>query len=295
MSNPISWTDATWNPVHGCTPISPGCKNCYAQRMARRLSGRCGYPQSPADFDVTLRPDRLEQPLHWRKPRRVFVVSMGDLFHEDVPFEFIARVFSVMHEADGHTFQLLTKRPQRMLEFISGVKSCHGYWTHNGDFPELSPRGTGIVVSTGAFGWPLDNVHLGVTVCNQDEMWKIDTLLQIPAAVRFVSCEPLLSGICIPPHWFTKDNPGGPQPNGEYRIPSRRVGLDLVIVGGETGPGARPMHPDWARSIRDQCQAADVPFHFKQWGGPHRNGWVIDGQLYSGHLLDGIEHREFPR
>lgn len=245
MPTKIEWTDETWNPVTGCTKVSQGCKNCYAERHANRMRGRCGYPGDDP-FKVTLHHDRLEQPLGWRKPRRVFVCSMGDLFHEDVPAQFIGNIFGVMGRGSQHTFQVLTKRPQRMMRIVGATA-------------------------------PPPNVWLGVSVENQaaaDE--RIPILLQTPAAVRFVSCEPLLGpvdlfggdpdprlggveagrGVSLETCWQPGDDPHGPP----------RPGVDWVIAGGESGPKARPMHPDWVRSLRDQCVAAGVPFLFKQWG-----------------------------
>jgi protein gp37 len=198
--------------------------------MARRLAGRCGYPEAPNHFDVTLRPDRLDEPLHWRKSRRVFVVSMGDLFHSDVPYSYINQVFEVMEQAPQHTFQVLTKRPRRMLEYLHWWQEMEGC----------------------AFDMP--NVWLGVTAENQEMADKrVPALLNCPAAVRFVSCEPLLGEIDLRRWLVSLFNPSATR-------------LDWVIVGGESGHGARPMHPDWARSLRDQCQDAGVAFFFKQIG-----------------------------
>ena len=281
----IEWTDATWNPVTGCAKISPGCTNCYAERMAYRFAGCNGYPERPHHFDVTLHPERLEQPLRWRKPRRVFVVSMGDLFHEDVPDDYIREVFWTMQRAGWHTFQVLTKRPRRMAAWFAKRQ----------DAPVLP------------------NVWLGVTVEDQqraDE--RIPYLLECPAAVRFVSAEPLLGPIDLRA-WL------GPVSTWER--------LDWVICGGESGPGAQPMHPDWARALRDQCVSAGVPFFFKQWGAWHHDPQFAPvnpkkmymdrhGNFYSGttderyrdgllcfdrvgkkragRLLDGREWNEFP-
>lgn len=264
----IEWTDATWNPVTGCTKVSAGCANCYAERMVKRLPmvrGRHGFD---GDGDalpfsaVTCHHDRLNQPRHWRKPRRVVVCSMGDLFHKHVTDEFIGRVFGVMGIAERHTFQVLTKRPERALEWIrsrprdpskpsQSVVPC--------EFGDLSY----------SLPWPLPNVWLGTSVENQtaaDE--RIPLLIQTPAAVRFVSCEPLLGPVSL--RWmnafpenvpYTAMNPSGV--TDEYDGLRR---LDWIICGDESGPNARPMHPDWARSLRDQSKAAGVPFFFKQWG-----------------------------
>lgn len=279
----IEWADKSWNPVTGCTKVSPGCKNCYAERMARRLAGRCGYPEAPHHFNVTLHPDRLEQPLRWHKPRRIFVCSMGDLFHEDVPSWFLDDVFSQMFVCNQHTFQILTKRPMRMLR----------YW------------------KTKSYS-PSSNVWLGVSVENQataDE--RIPILLRILATVRFVSLEPLLGPVDISPYMLhpsrkSLDFNKMPGKGDGFTYPF--TGLDWVIVGGESGPGARPMKPDWARNIRDQCQTAGVPFFFKQWGAcmPYEGAgasvrWADGvtmlrvGKKAAGRLLDGKLHEEYPR
>jgi protein gp37 len=226
----IEWTDATWNPVTGCTKVSAGCKFCYAER----------------DFaDVRTHPDRLEQPIHWTRPRRIFVNSMSDLFHESVPFEFVDKVWLSMIKSQKHTFQILTKRPQGMADFFKWENSRCEHPT-------------------------LPNVWLGVSVEDQktaDD--RIPMLLQTPAAVRFVSYEPALGPVelrCIHHNReFEVDALTGN--HGGYRpLAGRGPKLDWVIAGGESGPNARPSHPDWFPSVRDQCQAAGVPFFFKQWG-----------------------------
>ena len=261
----------TWNPIAGCSKYSPGCLNCYAERMARRLKA-AGLPQYQDVVDergwtgqVALVPDALLKPLAWKKPRRVFVGSMFDFFHPSIPLAFQNQIFSVMRHCPQHTFIALTKRPEQMLlmEQVCGL-------------PQLP------------------NLWLGVTAENQEQANKrIPALLQIPAAVRFVSAEPMLeniwlSGLIRDPLWFGNPRDGA---WGGSLLPR----LDWTICGGETGSGARPIHPDWVRFLRDQCQKAGVPFFFKGWGGPHRQGWVIDGQLYSGRLLDGREWNEYPR
>jgi protein gp37 len=224
----IEWTEATWNPVRGCTKVSPGCKHCYAQTFAERWRGIPGHPYEQG-FDLRLVPEKLEEPLSWTRPRRIFVNSMSDLFHERVPEDFIRRVFEVMEEASWHTFQILTKRSARVRE--------------------LAPR----------LPWPL-NVWQGVSVENARYTVRIDDLQQVPAAVRFLSVEPLL----------------GP-------IPSLPLdGISWVIVGGESGPKHRALDPAWVREIRDQCVAARVPFFFKQWGGrtSKAGGRVLDGKKW---------------
>ncbi|MBI4393698.1 MAG: phage Gp37/Gp68 family protein [Euryarchaeota archaeon] len=223
----IEWTDATWNPVTGCTKVSPGCKNCYAERFAERFRGVPGHPFEQG-FDIRLWPDRLEEPLHWRRPRRVFVNSMSDLFHPEVPDEFIEGCFNVMNEANWHQFQVLTKRPERALEIANQL--------------EWGP-----------------NIWMGVSVESQLYTKRIATLKQIPAKVRFLSCEPLL---------------------GPLKLNLR--GIHWVIVGGESGPGSRPMLEEWVKDIRRQCRVSRVPFFFKQWGGvvKSRTGRSLDGRTY---------------
>ena len=224
----IEWTDATWNPVTGCTKISPGCKHCYADRLAVRLKAM-GNPRYANGFDVTLHADQVELPLRWRRPRRIFVNSMSDLYHEAVPDDYIHRVFEVMVRADHHVFQVLTKRSERL--------------------PEIAPR----------LPWP-SNVWQGVSVENADYVDRIEHLRRVPAAVRFLSVEPLL----------------GPIP----QLPLD--GIDWVICGGESGVGRRDLDPAWARLIRDQCVANGVPFFFKQWGGrtSKSGGRALDGRTW---------------
>lgn len=228
----IEWTDATWNPVRGCTKISPGCKHCYAETFAERFRGVPGHPFEQG-FDLRLVPDALELPLRWRSPRRIFVNSMSDLFHEDVPETFVRQVFDVMRLASQHAFQVLTKRSARMAELARTL-----------DVP--------------------NNVWMGVSIENEDYTSRIDDLMRVPAKVRFLSIEPLLG-------------------------PIRRLslhGIHWVIVGGESGPRARPMDPGWVRSIRDQCAEAGVPFFFKQWGGVRKK--------VAGRLLDERTWDEMP-
>jgi protein gp37 len=274
MPTKIEWCEETWNPITGCTPISEGCQNCYAKRMANRLRGRCGYP-ADEPFKVTLHKDRLEEPLRRKKPRRMFVGSMGDLFHEDVPDEFIARIWWVMGQCAGyldpsryrgHTFLILTKRPERMQKWLNG-------W-NDGETRRQWIESFGAVYDwmSGPKYWPdvFPNVWLGVTAENQqraDE--RIPILLQIPAAARFVSVEPMLGPVDL----LSNDYLGGcincevylDNPETCINCAQDRK-IDWIICGGESGHGARPMHPDWVRSLRDQCQAAGVPFFFKQWG-----------------------------
>lgn len=234
----IEWTDATWNPVTGCVEVSPGCAHCYAKTFAERFRGVPGHPFERG-FDLQLRPERLRQPLAWRRPRRIFVNSMSDLFHDDVPAPFIQAAFSTMRRAGQHTFQILTKRPERAA-----------------DLAPLLP-------------WP-ENVWMGVSVENQRWTCRLAALRTIPAAVRFLSCEPLL---------------------GPLRLDL--AGIDWVIAGGESGARARPMKPQWVEGIRDQCASQGVPFFFKQWGAFDCNGRRV-GKGRAGRLLAGRTWNEMP-
>lgn len=224
----IEWTQATWNPVTGCTKVSLGCRNCYAERMAHRLQSM-GLRKYRNGFIVTTHADVLPEPLKWKSPRLVFVNSMSDLFHEDVPVAFIHRVFDVMRSTPRHTFQVLTKRPERVMELSSKL-----VWT--------------------------PNIWLGVSIETSRWLPRLDHLKQTGATTKFLSLEPLL----------------GPLSNLQLQ------GIDWVIVGGESGPGARPMDADWAREIRDNCILSQVPFFFKQWGGvfKKRTGRVLDGRTW---------------
>jgi protein gp37 len=224
----IEWTESTWNPLTGCNKVSAGCKYCYAERFAKRLKAM-GVPSYKNGFKLTLHPEVLEAPLSWRKPQMIFVNSMSDLFHEQVPLDFIQRVFDVMSRASQHTFQILTKRAQRLEELHSKLP------------------------------WP-DNVWMGVSVENEKFMFRIDHLRKTGAHVKFLSLEPLLG------------------PLGNLNL----LNINWVIVGGESGPGARPMEQKWATDIRDQCLVANVPFFFKQWGGifKKKNGRRLEGQFW---------------
>ena len=287
----IEWTDATWNCVTGCTKVSPGCDHCYAETFAERWRGTPGH-HFEHGFDVQLRPERLDLPLKWRKPRRIFVNSMSDLFHDEVPDEFIAEMFAVMALAQRHTFQVLTKRHGRMRSllnsgpFIASVTAA--FLRRAGKAGAVSIADPGSVVGA-RVAWPLPNVWTGVSVESSRYLYRVDALRETPAAIRFLSCEPLIG------------------PLGEVNLD----GIGWVIAGGESGPGARPMHPDWVRSLRDQCAEAGVPFLMKQWGA-HR--WIasdrydeatqcwVDGPLIpervskklAGRLLDGVLHDEYP-
>ena len=232
-SSPIEWTEATWNPVTGCDKISPGCAHCYAERMAKRLQGM-GQRNYAQGFELTLQPHMLDLPLRWKKPRRIFVNSMSDLFHQDVPVAFIQQAFDVMRRADRHEYQVLTKRSERLLELDSTLD------------------------------WPR-HVWMGVSVENLQFVNRIDHLRQTRARVKFLSLEPLL----------------GPLPGLNLE------GIDWVIVGGESGPRARPMKAAWVADIRNQCTAAGVSFFFKQWGGVFKKR--------AGRELDGRTWDEMPR
>ncbi len=264
----IEWTDATWNPVRGCAIVSKGCTNCYAMRQAHRTSGTGGAYAGLTKLtkggpvwtgEIRLVHELLDQPLRWRRPRRIFVNSMSDLFHEDVPLLFIGSVLGIAAACPQHTFQVLTKRAARMREAVQSKVFRDAYEASVEMYADEVP-------------WPPPNVWLGVSVEDQaaaDE--RIPQLLDTPAAVRWISAEPLLGPLDLA-HYL-------PLPR-EYGITERTFGqLDWVVAGGESGPGARPMHPDWARSLRDQCAAAGVPFFFKQWGAwapleEHRGlGW----------------------
>jgi protein gp37 len=228
----IEWCDVSWNPITGCTPISEGCRNCYAKRMATRLKGRFGYPADDP-FRVTFHPDRLDEPFKWKKPRRVFVSSMGDLFHEDVDFKWLPRIFNMVFRTP-HTYIYLTKRPQRMAEWIDKWRDYFGGL--------LAPN--------------LSRIWLGVTVEDNTTRWRIEELLKIPAVVRFVSVEPMLGPID-----FHLNNEL-PDSNGCYE--DIRHNLHWVICGAETGPGKRPMDLEWAYDLQRQCGDAGVPFFFKK-------------------------------
>lgn len=329
----IEWTEMTWNPVSGCTKISQGCKHCYAEREFPRVYGRDSVTAMergvmvtrPREFtDIVLHEERLEQPLHKRRARKIFVNSMTDLFHESVPFEFIDRVFAVMACAYWHTFQVLTKRPERMLEYLR---------QHAAGGRHVWRAGQALTMPKGLHkpdpGWPLPNVWLGVSVEDQataDE--RIPLLLQTPAAVRWISAEPLLGAIDLRLERLAEWNALLAEHHGDLD----GVHIDWVVVGGESGPKARPMHPAWVRSLRDQCLATGIAFNFKQhgewlatalcdddmamipakrtayvrpdgtcltsedpidfFGGDEETAWV--GKKSAGRLLDGVLWDQYP-
>ena len=224
----IEWTECTWNPVTGCSKISEGCRHCYAERLAVRLKAM-GQPNYVNGFDLTLHEHMLEAPLRWKRPQMVFVNSMSDLFHEQIPLEFIRKVFAVMRTARSHTFQVLTKRAERLNELSSYID------------------------------WP-DNVWMGVTVEKASYVSRINFLRNTGARIKFLSLEPLL----------------GPMPDLDL------CNIDWVIVGGESGPGARPMGEEWVHDIKDQCEQSGIPFFFKQWGGVNKKkaGRMLDGRTW---------------
>ena len=294
----IEWADRVWNPVTGCTKVSAGCANCYAERHAKRFWGDRKFT------DVIYHDGRLTQPLHWQKPSRVFVNSMSDLFHPDVDFDYILRVWMIMERSKLHKFIILTKRPERMRIFVN--EWLPGAWGLANKNLQLLDK-------------PLQNVWLGVSIENQqtaDE--RIPLLLKTPAAKRIVSFEPALGPVDFRGIEYEK-NAFLDSLDIEWDEELEDMGpkLDWVIMGGESGPGARPMHPDWARSVRDQCQAAWVPFFFKQFGewihetqvqenmpihavsskrmmADDKYKFIKVGKKHTGHILDGKEHLEFP-
>ncbi|MGA5767381.1 DUF5131 family protein [Streptomyces pseudogriseolus] len=312
----IEWTDATWNVVTGCEKVSPGCDNCYAETFAERWRGIPGH-HFETGFDVTLRPERLTIPLKWRKPKRVFVNSMSDLFHKDIPDSYIAQVFAVMARTPQHTYQILTKRHGRMRSLVGSLIDG------GQNLLEAAPDEETAHALYDAH-WPLPNVWLGVSVEDQKRAdLRIPALVDTAAAVRFLSCEPLLGPIdltawmpaghaswyCQAPgcrrfyagplqqhcpdcgsegHW-TGSHTGNGRPNGQP--------IGWVIAGGESGHGSRPMSPDWARSLRDQCAAAQVPFLFKQWGEYQPTDWKVIGRpadrrnVLVGGPIDDLGHR----
>lgn len=356
----IEWTDATWPIVQGCDPVSQGCVRCYAVPLLHRLAhnpnqtisaplhglvekhvNAAGETILRFTGKLALREDRLGWPLGWKKPRMIFVPSHGDIFHKDVPNEFLDKIFAVMALCPQHTFQILTKRPERMRSYLTRMENFGDEYEtvmESHAFVSVLCEASDLVIGDHLFPWPLPNVWLGTSCEDQataDE--RIPHLLQTPAAIRFVSCEPLLGPIHL-------GYLGWPQGDGNARtghnaligaryengnLVERLPRLDWIIVGGESGPGARPMHPDWARSLRDQCAAVDVKYFFKQWGAfaPTRtisNGWFEDnesvfnksakaaalvlpgpipntstlferiGKKAAGRLLDGREHNEYP-
>jgi len=236
QNSTIEWTNATWNPVTGCTKISAGCDNCYAERFSERFRGVPGHPFE-AGFDLTLRPDRLEQPLKWRKPKMIFVNSMSDLFHKSIPAGYVDQVFDTMEQAGHHVFQVLTKRSSRMRNYVNARYAASGAPPH---------------------------IWLGASVEDGSKLSRVEHIRQMAASIRFLSIEPLIG------------------PVGRINL----GGIDWVIVGGESGPGARPMKEEWVTEVRDQCLEMDAAFFFKQWGGLRPKS--------GGRLLEGVEWSGFP-
>lgn len=338
----IEWADKSWSPLIGCDKVSPGCDHCYAITTARIRSNHPNLKIADAFAGTTERNEdgigwtgkvnllesRLTEPLRWRKPSRVFVNSMSDLFHQDVPTEFIARVFAVMALAPQHSFQILTKRHARMRSVLQD-RCAHGgrhpdgidfrsqmAWAVSKANPDR-PAGLPDDAEHRVYfetPWPLPNVWLGVSV--EDQHWadiRIPALLETPAAVRFLSCEPLLGpidlwGPIVPgrgrptlTYWLDGRPGWGPEQVGPtgltFQEPARGPRIDWVIVGGESGPGARAMDPNWARTIRDQCQASHVPFLYKQWGEWAPSGYVVirnrpeRRSVLVGEPVDDLGHR----
>lgn len=242
LGSTIEWTQATWNPVTGCTKISAGCKHCYAERMSKRLKAM-GKSQYRNGFRLTLQPDALDLPLKWKRPRTIFVNSMSDLFHKDVPVDFIKRVFSVMNRCPQHTFQVLTKRPE-----IASAVAAQLEWS--------------------------ENIWMGTSIENSIVLHRVASLQEVPAHIRFLSVEPLI----------------GPIP----KLPLK--GIHWVIVGGESGPGARPMEESWVRDIRNRTIAAGVPFFFKQWGGVNKKktGRILDGRTWDAMPMSTTRGKGLP-
>ena len=292
----IGWTDATWNPVTGCSKVSPGCDHCYSEA----LSHRYGWTSLPwtmphAADNVQVHPERLNQPLRWKKPRRIFVNSMSDLFHEAVPDAFLDQVFAQMTMVARHTYQILTKRPQRMHAYLTDPQTVARIADAiDREDDALGHCGYDVLADDLRAGglWPLQGVWLGVSVEDQrraDE--RIPWLLNTPASIRFLSCEPLLGSLDLtdfqPFHeiCYCQEEPNGCKPR--FAIGCPETGIDWVIVGAESGPQARPMDDDWVRSLRDQCRDADVPFFFKQ-------RVTAQGHKLVTPLLDGQLCQAFP-
>lgn len=337
----IEWTDATWNPIVGCSRVSAGCQNCYAERHAYRFAQQRGSVFEGTARLVNGKPTFtgrvnfnarvLDQPLRWRKPRRIFVNSMSDLFHENVPDDTIDRIFAVMALCPQHTFQVLTKRPERMGAYLTpSWRESRIVEVAYTMVRELSESGSSAFdpafdgLSSIHAGTCLPNVWLGVSVEDQAAAnERIPLLLRTPAAVRFLSCEPLLGPIdltldglacedCLNCERAIMDPTTGAYECSRCDSTGKlnELAIDWVIAGGESGPRARPMHPSWARSLRDQCVAAGVPFFFKQWGewvsvseaegyGAHHqfpDGATVRriGKQNAPHTLDGVEHHAFP-
>jgi len=325
----IEWTDKTWNPVIGCSKISEGCENCYAEKMAFRLTNMLKNTKNHISNEINtsciayssiiengkwngktaLRKDKLQEPSKWKKPCKIFVCDMGDLFHESVPFQWIDKIFTVCACNPHHIFQLLTKRPERALKYFNWKEPD---WANEG-----MREDDGVKIPFKDWKWPLDNVWIGVTVENQEQSEiRIPLLSKIPVRIKYISCEPLLGPIDLSEIIY----------EGQKIYPLKFI--NWVIAGGESGPGSRPMHPDWVRSLQDQCEATNIPFFFKQWGeyrpfekmskpnfyidsATNKINFIVDGKWLdyplitncmflkigkkkAGRLLDGIIYNEFP-
>lgn len=311
MTTKIEWTDETWNPVTGCTKVSPGCDHCYAETIATRFAGKAAFPKG---FQVTLRPNKVNDPLRWRTPRRVFVNSMSDLFHDEIPDPWLADIFAVMAAAQRHTFQVLTKRHGRMRALLKDAAFAE----------QVLDRARGKGLQRADWRWPLSNVWLGVSAENQATAnLRVPALLETPAEVRFVSAEPLLGPVDLtslqrrPDSSARIDALSGDvwhHPSGDIYAAAPGC-IDWVIVGGESGRKARPMHPGWARDLQQQTTKAGRAFLFKQWGewvplkqmpaetspGTSTASTVVAGKTVyrvgkhrAGRLLDGRAWDEFP-
>jgi protein gp37 len=288
----IEWTDATWNVIYGCSRVSPGCENCYAETFTHRFSGQKGHRMEGLTVlrksgpswtgKITLAPDRLDQPLRWQRPRMIFVNSLSDVFHKDVPFEFVAAMFGVMGLAQDHTFQILTKRHERMVEFYEWMVTASAkrnmtpfqfcLRVMEKKAPDITIPGE-LYQGHVALNWPLDNVWMGVSVEDQERCEeRIPYLQQVPAAVRFLSMEPMVGEV------------------NDLDL----AGIHWVILGGESGPGSRPMNPEWVRYVRDRCDEEGVPFFMKQWGQHDADGIKAKSKKDNGCALDGIDHKEWP-
>lgn len=298
----IEWATRVWNPTLGCDRVSAGCNSCYAIRFARRFDvpgGRFEGLTKVGDDGrldwtgkIALHPERLDAPLRWRVPERVFVDSMSDLFHAEVPTDFIAEVFAVMAQAKRHTFQVLTKRPQRMKRLLTSF-GFRAQVDEACKWAALGPTAMRGLDANAAASWPLPNVWMGVSVENQEAAYRINFLEQTPATVRFLSCEPLIGPLdlgqwlrCCPSCGSPRSDRMGDSCGYCQAYPGVVAPIHWVIAGGESGPGFRPLNVDWVRALRDQCEAAGVPFFFKQVGGRTPKA--------GGRLLDGREWSEFP-
>ncbi len=293
----IGWTNASWNPVTGCTRVSAGCQHCYAETFANRWKGIKGH-YFEEGFKVLLRPDKLAEPLKWSKPRKIFVNSMSDIFHKEIPDSYIDKIFGVMASLPQHTFQILTKRPQRMVEYFQSHRIDLAYRWAEGAKSVVEEKFKGTINENVRrqcthFGTKLPNVWMGVSV---EDQWaadqRIPLLLGTPVAVRWVSCEPLLEEVNLNHIECNPDKPGlsmsalHEQLDGCFYNSTAQ--LDWVVVGGESGPGCRPMNFEWARSLKNQCQGSEAKFFMKQLGGTHDKREDLED------LPEDLRIREYP-